>query len=108
MFKIASVSGAPPQTPMGSLRRSPDPLVVRGFLPSAIAASRLRRLHFPRSFLNLLGLRPKSPLHNLSPLARCEINKIQKCTPFKNKMFKIASISGAPPQTPLGELTTLL
>ena len=23
-------------------------------------------------------------------------------------MFKIASISGAPPQTPLGELTTLL
>ena len=26
----------------------PDPLVVRGFLPSAIAASRLRRLHFPQ------------------------------------------------------------
>src|SRR6218665_16400 len=26
----------------------PDPLVVRGFLPSAIAASRFRRLHFPQ------------------------------------------------------------
>src|SRR6218665_4176317 len=25
----------------------PDPLVARGFLPSAIAASLLRRLHFP-------------------------------------------------------------
>src|SRR6218665_3291854 len=47
MFKIASVSGAPPQTPLGSLRRSPDPLVGRGFLPSAIAASRLQRLQFP-------------------------------------------------------------
>src|SRR6218665_2645823 len=43
MFKIAWVSGAPPQTPLGNLRRSPDPLVVRGFLPSAIAVSRLRR-----------------------------------------------------------------
>src|SRR6218665_2458887 len=31
----------------GSLRHSPDPLVVSGFLPSAIAASRLRHLHFP-------------------------------------------------------------
>ena len=26
----------------------PDPLVGRGFLPSAIAASRLRRLQFPQ------------------------------------------------------------
>src|SRR6218665_602742 len=47
MFKILTVSGAPPQTPRGSLRRSPDPLVARGFLPSAIASSRLRRLQFP-------------------------------------------------------------
>src|SRR6218665_668910 len=30
-----------------------------------------------------------------------------KCTPFLHKMFKIASASGAPPHTPLGELTTL-
>jgi len=32
---------------------------------------------------------------------------MQKCTPFSIEMFKIASVSGAPPQTPLGELTTL-
>src|SRR6218665_3325386 len=45
MFKIASVSlGLRPRPRWGSLRRSPDPLVVRGFLPSAIAVSRLRRL----------------------------------------------------------------
>ena len=40
MFKIASAGGA--------YDAPPDPLVVRGFLPSAIAASRLRRLHFPQ------------------------------------------------------------
>ena len=40
--------GAPPQTPLGSLPRSHRPLVGRGFLPSAIAASRLRRLHCPQ------------------------------------------------------------
>src|SRR6218665_3128397 len=45
MFKIRSVSGAPPQTLWGSLRR---PLVVRGFLPSAIVALSLRRLKFPQ------------------------------------------------------------
>src|SRR6218665_4228587 len=44
MLKIASVSGALPHTPLGSLRRSPNPLVVRGFLHSAIAVSGLRRL----------------------------------------------------------------
>jgi len=49
MFKIASVSGAPPQTPVGKLTTLPDPLVVRGFLPSAIAASRLWRLQFSDS-----------------------------------------------------------
>src|SRR6218665_1260990 len=47
MFKILKVSGALPQTPRGSLRRSPDLLAARGFLPSSIAASRLRRLQFP-------------------------------------------------------------
>src|SRR6218665_676218 len=40
--------GLRPRPRWGSLQRSPDPLVVRGFLPSAIAASRLRRLHFPQ------------------------------------------------------------
>src|SRR6218665_576298 len=47
MFKIASFSGA-----LGSFLEAhdapPDPLVVRGFLPSAIAASRLWRLQVPR------------------------------------------------------------
>ena len=38
--------GLCPRPHWGSLQRSPDPLVVRGFLPSAIAASRLRRLQF--------------------------------------------------------------
>src|SRR6218665_1948643 len=32
MFKIASVSGAPPQTPWGSLRRSPRPPSREGLL----------------------------------------------------------------------------
>src|SRR6218665_1359241 len=45
MFKIASVSGTPHQTPLGSLRRSPDPLYScerllafgnRSFAPSAL------------------------------------------------------------------------
>src|SRR6218665_2707633 len=36
-----------------------------------------------------------------------ETNNIPKCTPFWHEMFKIASLSGAPPQTPLRELTTL-
>ena len=31
-----------------------------------------------------------------------------KCTPFWHNMLKIATASGAPPQTPLGGLTTLL
>src|SRR6218665_2396148 len=49
MFKIASVSGAPPQTSApdlagGAHDAPPDPLVVSGFLPSAICVSRLRRL----------------------------------------------------------------
>jgi len=38
--------------PLGSLRRSPDRLVVRGFLPSAIAAScpQLSQLLSPKSY----------------------------------------------------------
>src|SRR6218665_2584698 len=47
MFKILTVSGALPQTLRESLRRSQDPLVARGFLSWAVAASRLRRLQFP-------------------------------------------------------------
>src|SRR6218665_1765427 len=47
MFKIASVSGAPPKTPLGSLRRSPRPPSRKGllafgnrsFAPSALAIS---------------------------------------------------------------------
>ena len=37
-----------------------------------------------------------------------EINNIPKCTPLWHEMFEIVSVSGAPPQTPLGELTMLL
>ena len=45
MFKIASVSGAPLQTPLGELTTLPrPPSRDRGFLPSAITVSRLRRL----------------------------------------------------------------
>ena len=40
MLKILTVSGA--------YDAPPDPLVARGFLPSAIAASRLRRLQLPQ------------------------------------------------------------
>src|SRR6218665_3826954 len=40
--------GLRPSPHWGNLRRSPDPLVVMGFLPSAIAASCLRRLKLPR------------------------------------------------------------
>src|SRR6218665_2573390 len=38
---------------------------------------------------------------------KSEIYKIQKWTQFWHEMLKIASVSGAEPQTPLGELTTL-
>jgi len=41
MLKIASSSGAPPQTPLSELTTLPRiPIVVRGFLLSAIAAVR--------------------------------------------------------------------
>jgi len=46
MFKIASVSAPDPAGE--AYDAPPDPLVGRGFLPSEIAASRLRRLQFPR------------------------------------------------------------
>src|SRR6218665_1280046 len=54
----------------GGLRPS-DPLTKRHLLNSI----------FP---LTPLGLRIKSPLHNLATLARYEITKIQKCIPFWN------------------------
>jgi len=73
MFKIASVSGAPPQTPLGAYDATPDPLIVRGFLPSAIAASGLRRLHFPQFFQYLLfpnvsNICPPKVMYRLTPL----------------------------------------
>src|SRR6218665_3976254 len=46
--KSSRFLGLRPRPRWGSLRRPPDPLVVRGFLPSAIAASRLWRLHYPQ------------------------------------------------------------
>src|SRR6218665_1365467 len=61
MFKIASLSGAPPQTPLGSLPRSLRPLVGRCFLPSAIAASRLRRLKFPQLHVYMRKLKFPNP-----------------------------------------------
>src|SRR6218665_2417947 len=42
--------GLRPRPCWGSLRRSPDPIVVRGFLPSAIAASHLRCFQFSQFF----------------------------------------------------------
>src|SRR6218665_1838819 len=47
MFKIALASGAAPPDPAeGAYDAPPDLLVVRGFLLTAIATSRLRRLQF--------------------------------------------------------------
>jgi len=40
-------------------------------------------------------------------LKKSVIYKIPKWTKFWHEMLKIASDSGAPPQTPLGQLTTL-
>src|SRR6218665_441737 len=42
--------GLRPRSRLGAHDAPPDPLVARGFLPSAIAASRLRRLHFSQFF----------------------------------------------------------
>ena len=44
--KLRRFLGLRSRSRWGSSRRSPSPLVRRGFLPSAIAASRLRRLQF--------------------------------------------------------------
>jgi len=38
---------------------------------------------------------------------KSEIYQILKCTQFWHEMLEIASVSGALPQTSLGELTTL-
>src|SRR6218665_688711 len=68
MFKIASVSRAPPQTPLGELTTLCRPLVVRGFLPSVAAASRLRRLQFHR-LASGCGVRLSDPVPYLEALA---------------------------------------
>src|SRR6218665_873868 len=68
MFKIASVSRAPPQTPLGELTTLCRPLVVRGFLPSVAAASRLRRLQFHR-LASGCGVRLSDPAPYLEALA---------------------------------------
>src|SRR6218665_2029717 len=47
--KSRRLLGLRPRSRWGSLRCSPGPLVVRGFLPSAIAASRPRRLELPHT-----------------------------------------------------------
>src|SRR6218665_2693325 len=47
-LKLRRFLGLRPIPHWMSLRRSLRPLVGRGFLPSAIAASRLQRLQFPR------------------------------------------------------------
>jgi len=39
--------GSAPDPAGGAYDAPPDPLVVKGFLPSAIAAPRLQRLQFP-------------------------------------------------------------
>src|SRR6218665_1133397 len=44
MFKITSVCGALPQTPLGSLRRSPRPSSREGLLAFGNRSSRLQRL----------------------------------------------------------------
>src|SRR6218665_2011001 len=61
MFKIVSLSwGSVPDPAGGAYDAPPDPLVGRGFLPSAIAASRLRRL-IPISPPPNKNTRPISP-----------------------------------------------
>src|SRR6218665_2036869 len=45
--KSLRLLGLRPRPRGGAYDAPPDPLVARGFLPSAIAASRLRRLQFP-------------------------------------------------------------
>src|SRR6218665_402880 len=54
------------------LRRSPDPLVGRGFLPSAIESSRLRRMQFPRltcSYVKNSNISPSLEPTHLAPTA---------------------------------------
>src|SRR6218665_4088186 len=52
--------GLRPRPRWGAYHAPPDPLVVRGFFPSAIAASRLRRL-------TLLELPQNKNSHSVSP-----------------------------------------
>jgi len=68
--KLRRLLGLRPRPHSESVRRSPDPLVGRDFLPSAIAASRLRRLQFPDSHAymrkTLKFPPPQSPPHRRS------------------------------------------
>src|SRR6218665_3933100 len=74
MFKITSVSGAPPQTPLGSLRRSPrlpsrEELLAfgnRSFAPSALNP---RVAPQNKKFLTLLAFKHKIPPVPCSPLS---------------------------------------
>src|SRR6218665_1995311 len=52
--KLRRFLGPRPRPRWGAYNALPDLLVSRGFLPSAIVASRLRRLQFPK--LTCLGL----------------------------------------------------
>src|SRR6218665_750181 len=63
--KSRRLLGLRPRPRWGSLRRSPSPPSRGGFLPSAIAASRLRRLHFPQIFSRSV---PPKVIYRFSPL----------------------------------------
>src|SRR6218665_2319498 len=73
MFKIASVSawGSAPDPSVWNLRRSPDSLVIRGFLPSEIAARAFGACNFSDSHVLLLdrGCAPHTLPVNLEALA---------------------------------------
>src|SRR6218665_1722276 len=66
LFKIASVSGAPPQTPLTTLPRTPSRKGLlafgnRSFPPSALAISPTWTFWYLRIFLTPHGLKPNSP-----------------------------------------------
>src|SRR6218665_1181360 len=61
MFKIASASGAPSQTPLGSLRRSPRPssreglfaFVNRSLVPRALALPNFLNIYSQKLYLQI-------------------------------------------------------
>src|SRR6218665_2832488 len=60
--------GSAPDPGEGAYDAPPDPLVVRGFLPSAIAASRLWRLQFnPDAHVLVAIPASKPPFHPFAP-----------------------------------------